>query len=299
MKTLSNFLVFLFMTGICFSEELETTILLEMSLAGIESRSISCDNEGIWLIAEAGDSLYRMSPFTRLIEKSIPSPTANIYRLAYDGTNLWCADSLTSIFYLIEPINGFVIDSLQVFLGHSEPENIIKPTGLGWNDDYLLSCIFDGWSSQIVTIDTNSAEVTRIGPTQGYPNGVAFANESVWNCSIINAGAWANVDEYTFQGLRVNFFDLPCSYPSGIDYDGSSFWIIDSTVDSLFNIVLTESYIPGDINGDGLQNILDITLVIEFIFGELTTPYMMYSSDVNQDMALNVLDIVILIEMII
>ena len=54
----------------------------------------------------------------------------------------------------------------------------------------------------------------------------------------------------------------------------------------------------GDVNQDGVINILDIINVINFILGESPTSDEFILSDVNQDNIINILDVVLLVNLI-
>ena len=57
--------------------------------------------------------------------------------------------------------------------------------------------------------------------------------------------------------------------------------------------------IPGDINNDGIINVLDIVLSINFILSiDNPSNEEMTAADLNEDGILNVLDIVLLVNMI-
>ena len=55
----------------------------------------------------------------------------------------------------------------------------------------------------------------------------------------------------------------------------------------------------GDVNQDGVINILDIINVINFILGESPTSDEFILSDINQDNIINILDVVLLVNLII
>ena len=73
------------------------------------------------------------------------------------------------------------------------------------------------------------------------------------------------------------------------------------TSEFLYDIVCLdeENYLLGDINNDGLINILDVVLIINLILG-LSEPIEneVVISDINQDGIINILDIVLLVNMI-
>ncbi len=55
-----------------------------------------------------------------------------------------------------------------------------------------------------------------------------------------------------------------------------------------------EDFLVGDVNGDGILNILDVVIIVNLILsGEFTT-----SADLNEDGIINILDIVQLVNLI-
>jgi len=64
-------------------------------------------------------------------------------------------------------------------------------------------------------------------------------------------------------------------------------------------LLLSDSGIVGDINQDGLVNILDVVNILNYILGlYIPTDNQFNLSDVNQDGILNVLDVVLLVNII-
>ena len=59
--------------------------------------------------------------------------------------------------------------------------------------------------------------------------------------------------------------------------------------------LLDEEQLLGDLNQDGILNILDVVLIVNIILFDTTYNQL---ADLNQDNGINVLDIVILISMI-
>ena len=65
------------------------------------------------------------------------------------------------------------------------------------------------------------------------------------------------------------------------------------------NILIDISYFPADINQDGIWNVLDVVLVINYIFGLNTlSDEQIINADLNQDGIINVLDIVEMVNII-
>tara|TARA_B100000315_G_scaffold147872_1_gene136803 strand:- start:1602 stop:2444 length:843 start_codon:yes stop_codon:yes gene_type:complete len=58
-------------------------------------------------------------------------------------------------------------------------------------------------------------------------------------------------------------------------------------------------YLLGDVNGDGVVDIFDIIIVVDFILGNQTlTPSQFTAADLNHDMFIDVFDVVLLVEVI-
>ena len=60
----------------------------------------------------------------------------------------------------------------------------------------------------------------------------------------------------------------------------------------------SECILSGDVNFDDEINVLDVVLMVSFILGEPTDPYVHSAGDINQDGILNILDVVALISII-
>ena len=56
--------------------------------------------------------------------------------------------------------------------------------------------------------------------------------------------------------------------------------------------------LPGDPNGDGMVNALDIVIIVNFIFGETPEEFIFDNADVNGDGVVNALDVVVIINLI-
>ena len=65
------------------------------------------------------------------------------------------------------------------------------------------------------------------------------------------------------------------------------------------DLLLSDSSVVGDINQDGLVNILDVVNILNYILGVyIPTDNQFNLSDVNQDGLLNILDVVLLVNII-
>ena len=67
----------------------------------------------------------------------------------------------------------------------------------------------------------------------------------------------------------------------------------------IYDLTMTNNGILGDINQDGIINILDVVTLINFILStDIPTEDESWASDLNQDSIINVLDVVLIINII-
>ncbi len=71
--------------------------------------------------------------------------------------------------------------------------------------------------------------------------------------------------------------------------------IAESSDESEFSINIGPAFMCGDVNADELVNILDITYLIAFLYGDGPEPTPMDAADVNSDTLVNILDITYII----
>jgi hypothetical protein len=60
----------------------------------------------------------------------------------------------------------------------------------------------------------------------------------------------------------------------------------------------TETPVPGDLNGDGGVDILDLQLCVNVVLGTETTPAIVAASDLNGDSIADILDVQLLVNII-
>ena len=107
-------------------------------------------------------------------------------------------------------------------------------------------------------------------------------------------------DDHTYKtGVRFS-----ASFSSGDVADGNydaHFWFADDDIDhyptAQINLPITVSGCAqeGDLNDDGISNILDVVLLVNFVLGGGAADG---CADVNGDGILNVLDIVLLVNIV-
>ena len=67
----------------------------------------------------------------------------------------------------------------------------------------------------------------------------------------------------------------------------------------IYDLTMTNNEILGDINQDGIINVLDVVTLINFILAtDIPTEDESWASDLNQDSIINVLDVVLIINII-
>ena len=83
----------------------------------------------------------------------------------------------------------------------------------------------------------------------------------------------------------------------GIDQRGELF-VCDLSGGKVYRLLSDEPGALGDLNQDGLVNVLDIIFSINIILGGYPSDYELWSGDLNQDYVIDILDIVLLINLI-
>ena len=56
--------------------------------------------------------------------------------------------------------------------------------------------------------------------------------------------------------------------------------------------------VPGDANGDGSVNVMDVIAVIDYVLENAPTPFVFKNADVNNDNDINVMDVVGVIDIV-
>ena len=66
---------------------------------------------------------------------------------------------------------------------------------------------------------------------------------------------------------------------------------------TIIRIVSEADELPGDVNGDGEVNILDVERVVEIILGDPATEYELWAANLNHDTTIDVFDIILLVDL--
>jgi len=221
------------------TEELDFDIISIFPSPGPSPQGLAWDSTNIWLSDDSTDLLYKIDPSNGTVLFSFDSPGPIPKGLTFDGENLWnLDDSLRKIFKL-NPENGWVIDSIDF---PKEVDGILLEnfhfTGLTWDGLNPYTNFEAGWSSQIIKINVYNDSAFFFSYTTGYAKGLTFDGDFIWNCSDRDGNGLGYVRQYNSNGMRCNYFYTPGYYPTGITYIGTSFWIADNELDSLYGIRL-------------------------------------------------------------
>lgn len=213
-------------------DSLHYTIVQKFPSPGPSPQGLAWDGDFLWVSDDSMRMIYKLHPVDGSIISSFNSPGSCPRGLTWDGNYLWCSDNDSVKIFKIDIIAGAVISSIP-----ATANNPPQIHGLTWDGQYLYYCFEAGWSSQIMKIDIADTITTFFTYTTGFPKGLAFDGKSIWNCSDAKGSRIGWIDQYDYiNGLWLNAFDTPGFYPTGLTFDGNYFWIVDNSIDSLFQI---------------------------------------------------------------
>ena len=232
------------------------------------------------------------------------------YNSAFIGNELFVWDASDTEFYHsnieggfdgfeggIDPDMVFVnnIDEDPMFTGYGDHPYSLHPDSPCINAGYENSESINPWPYDLAGNPRLSGSAMDIGAYeyQGQAEdlfSVLFSlqnedDDPVENAVIELNGVVNNPGDYLFDDL------LPGTYPFTIQktcyavYEGEVA-VIDSDVD----VEVLMAWIPGDVNGDQLVNVMDIITLVNFFVGLNPHPFCLENADANADGVINVLD---------
>ena len=91
------------------------------------------------------------------------------------------------------------------------------------------------------------------------------------------------------------------AFPDSISYSTQSTravrWL-RKRANYIYNRICEEHWLLGDVNGDGIMSVLDITVLIDYLLNEQNDATMQLHGDINKDGFVNIKDITTLIDML-
>lgn len=160
----------------------------------------------------------KVGDILKVIKTPGPCPTG----LAFDGKNLWLADSFTDKIYKIDPESGKIIKSFD------SPG--YQPEGLAWDGKNLWH--IDAGEKYMYCLDPESGKALSIlESNSSNPRDLAWDGEYIWIADYRND---ILLKVSTVDGMMVQNFPSPASEPTGLAFDGKYLWVSDRIEDRIY-----------------------------------------------------------------
>lgn len=260
---------------------------------GYYSNGLAWDGGNLWVanIADASHPdnywyrIFQISPEDGEILTSFSTNPYFYHGLTFDENYLWGEHNYTSI----EKLDN---------LGESLQEFSAVPLAVGLAFDQYNNILFQSTTQPgaIYKFDADTGEIIgELYPDEPYEHGwgdLAFDGTYLWHINVASDMIY-KIDQYT--GAILDQFPAPSNQCEGLTFDGWYLWVSDTNLDILYQIEIEFNFILGDINEDGILNILDIVLMVNMI---LSNEYSVVA-DVNEDGFINILDIVLMVNILV
>jgi hypothetical protein len=148
------------------------------------------------------------------------------------------------------------------------------------------------WVQVIALIDDMNTEIPLIGNLMSGGSGNGVQSPGQYGYDGTSNWIQDNISLNQFAGEEEVWFEFRLTSDGGVSGDG--FYIDDI---QLFTYSFSDS-VMGDINEDGILNVLDIVQLVNIILNATATDDQFQAGNLNADENLNVLDIVIMVNMI-
>jgi hypothetical protein len=99
----------------------------------------------IWMAMPPAEKIHLVEPESGAVIRSIPGPGIRTHGLAWDGTYLWCAESIDCAIYKLDPSDGRPLAKIQ--LSKDDPE--LHGLDL-WKGAFWYSDASRGWICRLV-----------------------------------------------------------------------------------------------------------------------------------------------------
>lgn len=274
-------------------------------------------------------SLAHSDTLTVIEEFQAPCPRP--WGLAWDGTHIWVSDDSLGRISMVDNA-GTCIDSMEISVGNLRGMTfyqnslwVISSTGSGflfqidtdnktiidtvdiqrccplwgvsfWNSKCYIS--YDGgYGSCMYEFDLMNG--TRKKLCCAHPGALTTIRDVLW-CVRMGRGDGAGryvmpltiEDEWSDEEWELRH-DLDF-FAMGTTYDGHHIWLCDRNAGKIKKM---EKMGAGDVNGDGIIDILDAVVAINIMLGTIEpTPDQVWLADMNGDGGVDILDVVEIIE---
>jgi len=228
-------------------KELEYSIFSSFQTPGPSPQGLAWDSTNIWLADDSTDTIYKINPTDGSVLYYFDSPGPEPKGLTYDGSHLYNLDDSLKKVFRIDETHGEVIDTIALPDIRDGPNNAIVPFwGLTWDGKNLYTNYEAGWSSQIIKLQLIGDSTSHFAFTNGYAKDLTFDGKYIWSSSDSEGHRLGWVSQYDSNGMRLNSFDAPGYYPTGITYDSTFFWLTDNEKDSLYCFQLLPTNIKSE-----------------------------------------------------
>lgn len=195
---------------------------------------LAFDGENLWLSGYNNIVLYKLSPITGAVLKTIPTLIQHAYGLEFANGYLFVTDCIGKLIHKVDTANGAVIASFPTpsVFGSS------YPTGLAWDGQNFWQ---NDPMSSTYNINDSTFNITSAGQLlQGnhsygtYCSGLAWDGQYLWSNDNGSLQIF-KIDVSTFT--VVNTITVPGGqYPNGLTYDGQYLWLSNNATDSIYQI---------------------------------------------------------------
>ena len=167
------------------------------------------------------------------VAKRIPSPSACVSGLAWDGTAFWTVDRDTDKLFRIDPTDGRVLATFDA------PGYFC--TALAWDGKSLWVADMDftntsaeDYCGKIYQVDPASGRTLKVIMAPGAdPQGLAWDGAYLW---VADNGADEIYQISAEDGTTVRTLKSPAGDPHGLAWDGSFLWLADRSRDEIYRI---------------------------------------------------------------
>ena len=204
----------------------------------------------------------------------------------------WSLNNDYAILRLSQPVTNF--EPIQLCTDTSHDEEPVMATTMGWGATQS-----GGWGSNIllevdVPIDDScgnysNSDITNNMVCAGYNNGGYDSCQGDSGGPLIMTN-----DDGEYELIGIVSWGYGCAEPG---YPGV-YAKIHSRLDWFFGYIGEPGFVVdlyGDVNFDGILNVTDIVVMVNFILGTTPTEEELLTADINQDGILNILDVIQLV----